>query len=344
MSLVVQSNYNDDRTMKVVGKNKSILPKERNVLLPSSLLTSSLPKPKPFLKWAGGKSQLIEQMSNYFPQGLADGSIHRYVEPFIGGGAIFFYLASNYEEIKEFYLFDINPELILAYRTIQQSVEELIEELSRIQTEYFSLCLQEQVKYFYKIRTSFNLHKQEIDFHKYSSSWIQRAAQTIFLNRTCYNGLFRVNSKGYFNVPVGRYKNPKICHQENLCAVSQVLKKAVIQLGDFELSKQFSDSSTFIYFDPPYRPISKTSNFTSYSESNFSDTEQLKLNNLFKDLDAGGGKLMLSNSDPKNQDPNDNFFDDIYSEYRIERIKAFRSINSNSSKRGEINELLIMNY
>jgi DNA adenine methylase len=313
------------------------------VLLPS-LLASSLPKPKPFLKWAGGKSKLIEQMSDYFPQGLADGSIHRYVEPFLGGGAVFFYLASNYQEIQEFYLFDINPELIIAYKTIQQHVEELIEELSRIQTEYFPLCLQEQVKYFYKIRNNFNLQKQEIDFHKYSYGWIERTAQTIFLNRTCYNGLFRVNSQGYFNVPVGKYKNPKICNQENLCAVSAALKKAVIQLGDFELSKQFADSSTFIYFDPPYRPISKTSNFTSYSENNFSDTEQLKLNCLFKELDTRDVKLMLSNSDPKNQDPNDNFFDDIYSEYRIERIKASRSINSNSSKRGEINELLIMNY
>jgi DNA adenine methylase len=313
------------------------------MLLPS-LLTSSLPKPRPFLKWAGGKSQLLEQMSHYFPEGLADGSINRYIEPFIGGGAVFFYLASNYQEIQEFYLFDINPELIIAYKTIQKNVEELIEELSRIQTEYFSLSLQEQVQYFYKIRTNFNFRKQEIDIHNYSFAWIQRTAQTIFLNRTCYNGLFRVNSKGYFNVPVGRYKNPKICNQENLCAVSEVLKKAVIQLGDFELSKEFSNSSTFVYFDPPYRPISKTSNFTSYSENNFNDTEQLKLNILFKDLDAGGGKLMLSNSDPKNQDQNDNFFDDIYSQYRIERIKASRSINSNSSKRGEINELLIMNY
>ncbi|NJL63633.1 MAG: DNA adenine methylase [Methylacidiphilales bacterium] len=329
--------------MKVVEKNKSLLPKERNKLLPS-LLTSSLPKPKPFLKWAGGKSQLLEQMSYYFPQGLADGSINRYVEPFIGGGAVFFYLASNYQQIQEFYLFDINPELIIAYKTIQQNVEDLIEELSRIQTEYFSLSLHEQVQYFYKIRTNFNSRKQEIDIHNYSFAWIERTAQTIFLNRTCYNGLFRVNSKGYFNVPVGRYKNPKICNQENLYAVSEALKKAVIQLGDFELSKQFSGSSTFTYFDPPYRPISKTSNFTSYSENHFSDTEQLKLNSLFKDLDSSGVKLMLSNSDPKNQDQNDNFFDDIYSKYRIERIKASRSINSNSSKRGEINELLIMNY
>ncbi|MEA5570058.1 DNA adenine methylase [Calothrix sp. UHCC 0171] len=313
-------------------------------MLLSSLSTSSLPKPKPFLKWAGGKGKLIEQMSHYFPQGLIDGSIKRYVEPFIGGGAVFFYLASNYEDIKEFYLFDINPELILAYQTIQQNVEELIEELSSLQTEYFSLSSQEQTQYFYKIRTNFNSQKQEIDFHNYSPSWIQRTAQIIFLNRTCYNGLFRVNSKGYFNVPVGRYKNPKICNKENLFSVSEVLKKAVIKLGDFELSKQFSDSSTFTYFDPPYRPISKTSNFTSYSENNFSDTEQLKLSRLFKQLDAIGVKLMLSNSDPKNQDQNDNFFDDIYSEYKIERIKAARSINSNSSKRGEIKELLIMNY
>lgn len=313
----------------------------------SSLLTStSHLHPKPFLKWAGGKTQLLPSISRYLPNGLQDGSITKYVEPFLGGGAVFFYIATNYPHVQEYYLYDINPELIIAYQTIKMSVDSLIGELLKLEDRYRVLSLQEKINLFYQIRSDFNQGKKSVNYHDFSQKWVQRTAQMIFLNRTCYNGLFRVNSQGYFNVPIGRYKNPTICNQQNLLAVSQVLQKTTIILaGDFELIKDVADNpSTFVYFDPPYRPISQTANFTAYSESVFDDEQQMRLLRLFRYLDEQGAKLMLSNSDPKNQDENDDFFDNIYANYYIQRIPAIRSINSNSLKRGKINEILIMNY
>lgn len=316
----------------------------------SSLLASpcKAPKPflpKPFLKWAGGKSQLLQQISNYLPEALANGSITTYIEPFLGGGAVFFYIAANYPQVREYYLLDVNPELILAYKTIQLDVERLIRELVVLEQDFISLSLPERINFFYRIRSLFNQQKININFSDYSHDWVQRTAQIIFLNRTCYNGLFRVNSRGYFNVPAGRYKNPTICNRENLRAVSRVLEKATIQLGDFSLIEEVANyTSSFIYFDPPYRPISKTANFTAYSANVFNDEEQLRLSKLFHDLDKNGAKLMLSNSDPKNLDETDNFFDDMYRDYRIERVQAARAINSKSNKRGHISEVLIMNY
>ncbi|MBD2777985.1 DNA adenine methylase [Iningainema tapete] len=300
--------------------------------------------PRPFLKWAGGKGQLIEQISKFFPKELLDGSIKRYIEPFIGGGAVFFHFADNYPSIEEFYIFDINPELILAYKTIQNHAEELGELLQKIQNKYWSLNPEERSKYFYQVRTYFNQQRLQTDFENYSDSWVERTAQIIFLNRTCFNGLFRVNLKGDFNVPFGKYKNPTICDLNNLMAVSALLKKTQIFHGDFTLSQEFVDSKTFVYFDPPYRPISKTSNFTSYSQGSFDDTDQLRLRNFFSELNSLGAKLLLSNSDPKNVDEDDIFFETNYAKYRIEKIKAFRNINSKAEKRGQINELLIMNY
>jgi DNA adenine methylase len=298
---------------------------------------------RPFLKWAGGKGQLLEQMSDFLPRGLIDGSIKRYVEPFIGGGAMFFYIASTYTNL-EFFIFDINPELILAYKTIKQDVNALGEMLLKIQSLYWSLSDKDKSQYFYQVRESFNSQKSKIDFNCFSSSWIERTAQIIFLNRTCFNGLFRVNSQGKFNVPIGRYKKPKICNLENLQAVSSVLQNTQIELGDFTICKKLIDSDTFVYFDPPYRPISNTANFTSYSETNFDDNEQLRLRNFFHDLNLSGAKLLLSNSDPKNQNEQDNFFEDAYQAYQIQRVKASRNISSNSLTRGQLNELLIMNY
>lgn len=325
----------------VVQKNYESSVKERpSVTISSSAKNSSI---RPFLKWAGGKGQLLEQMSNFLPRGLIDGSIKRYVEPFIGGGAMFFYIASTYTNL-EFFIYDINPELILAYKTIKQDVNTLGEMLLKIQSEYWSLSEQDKSQYFYQVRDSFNLRKSQIDFNRFSDSWIERTAQIIFLNRTCFNGLFRVNSQGKFNVPIGRYKKPKICNLENLQAVSSILQNTQIEIGDFTNCKNLINSDTFVYFDPPYRPISSTANFTSYSENNFDDNEQLRLRNFFNDLNLSGAKLLLSNSDPKNQNEQDNFFEDAYQTYRIERVKASRNISSNSSTRGQINELLIMNY
>ncbi len=299
--------------------------------------------PKPCLKWAGGKGQLLEQLEPFFPQELAQGSIQRYIEPFVGGGAVFLHIANTYN-VSEFYIFDINPELILAYQTIQKNVEDLIEILDNLQQHYFSLEEEKRKQYFYQIRSDFNQKRHQINFESYNLDWLERTAQLIFLNRTCYNGLFRVNAKGEFNVPFGRYKNPRICDRDNLRLLAQLLQKTHIQQGDFTECAKFVNHQSLVYFDPPYRPISQTANFKSYSPNQFNDFEQLRLRDFFTYLDQKKAKLILSNSDPKNQDPTDDFFETAYAHYRIEKIQAARSINSKSSKRGKINELLILNY
>ena len=298
---------------------------------------------KPFLKWAGGKSQLLEQINQYLPDELEKGLITRYVEPFVGSGAVFFYIAKLYD-ISDFFILDVNEELILAYKTIQNNVEELIDILSGIQIKYLSLDETKKKDYYYYIRSLFNLQRNKLDFQRYNQDWVERTAQLIFLNRTCFNGLFRVNSKGYFNVPMGRYKNPLICNPENLREVSKILQKTQIHCGDFTDCEKWVDAQTFVYFDPPYRPISNTADFTAYSKYNFDESEQFRLRDFFNLLAGKGAKLMLSNSDPKNENQNDDFFEIAYQDYRIERVKANRNINSNAQKRGQINELLIMNY
>lgn len=298
---------------------------------------------KPFLKWAGGKGQLLEQIDNFLPNELEDGTITRYLEPFVGSGAVFLYLAKSYK-IEEFFILDINEELILAYKTLQKDVEKLIEFLSNLQERYLLLDEDKRKKYYYDLRSLFNLQRKTIDFQNYSQEWIERTAQLIFLNRTCFNGLYRVNNQGDFNVPMGKYKNPLICNSENLRAIAQILQKTQIHCGDFTDCEQWVNERTFIYFDPPYRPISKTSDFTSYSKYNFDDSEQLRLRDFFEQLHKKKAKLILSNSDPKNENPNDDFFEMAYQDYRIERVKASRNINSNAQKRGKINEILILNY
>lgn len=298
---------------------------------------------RPFLKWAGGKSQLIKEIDKLLPEELNQGKINRYIEPFVGGGAVFLYIA-QLGKIEEFFICDINPELILAYKTIQKNVEDLIKLLSKLQDKYLSFDAEERKQYFYQIRSQFNLQRQQIDFHTYYPDWVERTAHLIFLNRTCFNGLFRVNSKGEFNVPIGRYKQPKICHADNLRAVAQILKNTQIHYGDFTASEAFVDHRSLVYFDPPYRPLNKTANFTSYSQEIFDDSSQLRLRDFFRVLDHKGAKLILSNSDPKNENLEDNFFEVAYAEYHIKRVKAQRTINSKSTRRGRIYELLIRNY
>jgi len=298
---------------------------------------------KPFLKWAGGKNQLLEQIKKNLPDELASGSITRYIEPFIGGGAVLFHIA-QFPEIEDFFISDINADLVLAYKTIQINVEDLITFLAEIQSKYLSLNEEERQKYFYHTRLQFNSERERINFQNYHNSWIKRTAQIIFLNRTCFNGLFRVNSQGDFNVPVGRYKKPTICDPNNLRAVAQVLQKTQIHCGDFTECEEFVNEQSLVYLDPPYRPISKTANFTSYSEKTFDDSEQLRLRDFFKLLDRKGAKILLSNSAPQNEEVTENFFEKAYQEYQIKIVRATRNINSNGSKRGMINELLIMNY
>jgi len=298
---------------------------------------------KPFLKWAGGKGQLIEAFSRFYPEELKTGKIIHYYEPFIGGGAVFFDVAQQFE-IKSATLYDINEELVLAYRVIQNDVDSLISVLEDFKKKYEKLNDEKRTEFYYGVRDSFNLEKGKINFAAYSKKWVKRAAQIIFLNRTCFNGLFRFNSKGEFNVPQGKYKNPKILDEQNLQKVSEILQIAEIKRADFSGMENDFQEKAFVYFDPPYRPISKTSGFTAYSSNSFGDAEQIRLAGLFSKLNKKGAKLMLSNSDPKNTDTDDNFFDDLYKSYFIYRIPAKRIINSNANKRHAINEIVVTNY
>jgi DNA adenine methylase len=299
---------------------------------------------KPFLKWAGGKSQLLKTLEKLYPDSLKKGECSHYIEPFMGGGAVYFDIIQKYP-IKSSYLSDINPEIVIAYKVIQQSVDTLIEQLDELSTKYYALSQEKQKQFFYQIRDDYNLQRSEINFQSYSESWIKRSAMLIFLNKTCFNGLFRTNKRGSFNVPHGKYKNPKILNQDNLKAVSTALQIADIRLTDFEESLEAVKDNSFIYFDPPYRPLNKTSNFTAYSAFEFDDIQQRRLADFYKKLHNNHKTyLMLSNSDPKNEDPLDEFFDNLYQEFNIQRVLATRMINSNANKRGAIYELIITNY
>lgn len=298
---------------------------------------------KPFLKWAGGKGQLLQKFQKLYPRELKSKKIKNYYEPFLGSGAVFFDIAQNYD-IENAFLYDINEELILTYQVIQKDVSKLIEFLYRYQRFYLKLNKKQREKYFYEQRANYNLQKFNIDYEKYSDAWIPIAAQTIFLNKTCFNGLYRVNSKGEFNTPAGEYENPTICDEYNLLSVSKVLELAIIKKADFRQLRRDLKTNSFVYFDPPYRPISKTANFTSYSKHDFTDEEQIELKNLFEYIHKKGEYVMLSNSDPKNHDKKDDFFDRLYGEFKIVRIPAKRIINSNAAKRGAINEIVVTNY
>lgn len=298
---------------------------------------------RPFLKWAGGKTQLLEQFQKYFPDELKNGLIHNYYEPFLGSGAIFFFIAQNYP-IRKAFLSDINEDLVLTFLVVQNYVYELIDELDLLKRRYIEKNDPERENIFYEIRNEFNIERKKINYNKLGSDWVRRAAQLIFLNKTCFNGLFRLNRKGEFNVPFGKYKNPKIFDQENLLNANNVLQIAEIFITDFEKIKEKMNDDFFIYFDPPYRPISTTASFTSYSKYDFTDEDQKRLAKFYSELGINGNKLMLSNSDPKNENPHDDFFDRLYGQFNITRVQANRMINSNGEKRGKINELLITNY
>ena len=242
------------------------------------------------------------------------------------------------------FIADINAELILAYRTIQQDVEALIAELAEIEERYLPLSRPRRNDFYYEQRDIYNADRTAINYDSFQEAWIKRTAQLIFLNKTCYNGLFRVNSQGEYNVPFGRYKNPTICDASNLRAVSALLQRVLIHYGHYSDCADMIDEATLVYFDPPYRPISATANFTAYSPLTFDDSQQLELAQFYRRLDRQGAILLLSNSDPKNIDPDDGFLEDAYEGFRIERVQARRRINRNAEKRGPINELLILNY
>ena len=292
---------------------------------------------KPFVKWAGGKSSLIPQITKYFPLELKNNQIEKYVEPFVGGGAVLIDILQKYD-IKQAYAFDINKDLINCYNVIKYKVEDLIQKLDKKEKEFLSLEIDGRQKCFYNIRTKYNSYflNTELD--------VERASEFIFLNRTCFNGLYRVNKSGKFNVPFGKYKNPTICDSRNLSNLSILFKNTIFKYGDYKESESLIDENTFVYFDPPYRPLSVTSGFTSYTKEDFNDENQKELAKYYNKLNVKNAKLMLSNSNPKNTDENDDFFENIYKGFNINEVSAKRMINSNAKGRGEISELLITNY
>ena len=296
---------------------------------------------RPFLKWAGGKRQLLTEIEVHLPQKLD--SYDTYIEPFIGGGAVLFRFLST-RSFKRMIALDINPELILCYQMIQLDVDSVVKVLDKMKNEYPAFENREARKeYFYGIRSDWNSIDSNV-FKLSKEKKIIRVAQTIFLNKTCFNGLFRVNSKGKFNVPIGSYKNPTICDEENLLNVSKAIQNVEFHNCEYSKIKQFLGEQTFVYFDPPYRPLSTSSSFTSYSKSGFNDENQQELAALCIDLNQLSVSFLLSNSDPKNTDANDNFFDDLYSQFNIYRVHANRAINSKGSGRGKITEILVQNY
>ena len=292
---------------------------------------------RPFVKWAGGKGGLISQLNKFYPFELEDGIIDRYVEPFVGGGAVLIDILQKYD-VKEAYAFDINKDLINCYNVIKYNVEELINELDKKEKEFLKLEEEERQIYFYDVRKEYNSYKLEEGLN------VKRASEFIFLNRTCFNGLYRVNKNGQFNVPCGKYKNPTICDSKNLRNLSKLIQNVVFAYGDYKKSNEVVNNNTFVYFDPPYRPLSITSGFTSYTKEDFNDENQKELANYYKELSLKNAKLMLSNSNPKNTNKEDNFFEDIYKGFNINEVSAKRMINANSKGRGEISELLIINY
>jgi DNA adenine methylase len=299
---------------------------------------------RPFLKWAGGKTQLLSQFDNYYPSELRKGKIKNYIEPFLGGGAVFFLLSQKYN-FENIHLSDLNKDLILTYRVVQQKPYELLDFLEKYQNEYDQTTQEKRNDLFLTIRQLFNFQRLKINYKKLEDNWVLRAAQFIFLNKTCFNGLFRLNSKGEFNVPYGKYATAMILDEVNILAVSQSLNNVEITHGSYLDCFDKANENTLVYLDPPYRPISKTASFTTYVGSEFTDREQLQLAQFFRKMDIQkGAKLMLSNSDPTTQNPDDNFFEKAYSGYQLYKVFANRAINNDGTKRGKINELLITNY
>ena len=289
---------------------------------------------KPFVKWVGGKSQLLNEIRRKYPQ-----NIEKYCEPFVGGGAVLFDILQTFQP-SEVLINDINKELINTYSQVKNNCEELILQLNELQETYKKLSQEERKILFYEKRNRYN----EIKINDNEIEDLEKAALFIFLNKTCFNGLYRVNSKGFFNVPFNNAKNPLICDEDNLRSCSYLLQNVTLKVGDYKECDSFIDEMTFVYIDPPYRPLTQTAAFTSYSENQFSDKEQIELAQFIEKLSTNGATVVASNSDPKNSDENDNFFDELYADFEIERVFASRMVNSKGNGRGVIKELLIANF
>lgn len=293
-------------------------------------------KAKPFLKWVGGKGQLIKQLKTLLPENFEERENVTYIEPFVGGGAMFFYMLQMYPNIKSAIINDINPDLTLCYQVVRDEPTKLIESLNDIQAEYYALRTEDE-------RKTFFLQQREL----FNSKLLDKIGNTtlfFFLNRTCFNGLYRVNKAGKFNVPFGKYATPTICDASTIYADSKLLQNVEIMTGDFEKTFEKIKGDTFFYFDPPYRPLSNTSSFNDYTKEDFNDEAQIRLKLFCDRLNEIGVDFMLSNSDCLGKDGTDRFFDDLFINYKIERVWASRNINAIASKRGKLTEIVVNNY
>lgn len=290
---------------------------------------------KPFIKWVGGKGQLIEQLEALLPADFNNWENVTYIEPFVGGGAMLFYMLKAHTNIRRAVINDINPKLTTCYNIIKNNPQVLIESLRQIQDEYYALDTEERQKeFFLEKRDVFNEEQDEIAM----------STLFIFLNRTCFNGLYRENRKGNFNVPFGRYARPTICDEETIMQDSEALQRVEILTGDYSQTLNMADGNTLFYFDPPYRPLSNTSSFNDYTKQPFNDDAQIRLKEFCDIVTGAGYSFMLSNSDGLGKNGTDRFFDNLYRNYHIERVWARRNVNANGSKRGLLTEILVHNY
>lgn len=296
---------------------------------------------KPIIKWVGGKTQLLNTINDNLPQNISH--FNTYMEPFIGGAAVLFYIVPKLPNIKNVFINDLNYKLTNLYTVVKNKHLKLINQLKTIQEEYRKS--EDPKMFYYNTRDSFNIY----DMNMEPDADVLHAAEFIFLNKTCFNGLYRENSKGEFNVPWNKNVNVCICDEENIKAVHNFFIKYNVQISTGTYNEFFKDKelyikNAFVYMDPPYRPITKSSAFTSYTKSGFNDNNQKELKVWVDILNSNCAYCMLSNSDPKNSDVNDTFFDDLYSDYNIIRVNAKRSINSKGNGRGSITEILVKNY
>ena len=293
---------------------------------------------KPFLKWAGGKTQLLNEIQENIPIEIKKAKKFNYVEPFVGSGAVFFTMVRLFRnKLNKIIINDINKNLINVFKVIKENPLELINRLEILKNKYYSLSEVGRELFFYQKRDEYNSTILEVDN-------IKKSTLFILLNKLCFNGLYRENSKGKFNVPFGKYKNPQIYDKKTIIADSEILNNVEIINLDYKKTLGYLDDAlTLYYLDPPYKPISLTSSFNSYSKDNFDDNEQERLKIFCDELTKKNIYFILSNSDMQNIDKKNVYFDTLYGNYSIKRVTAKRAINSNAKKRGEINELLIHN-
>lgn len=299
-------------------------------------LAEIMTRGKPFIKWVGGKGQLIEQLEALLPADFDAWNNVTYIEPFVGGGAMLFHMLQMHPNIQSAVINDINPDLTICYTVVRDKPMELLEVLSELQREYYALEDEEVRKqYFLERRARYNTRVL---------ADVENSALFLFLNRTCFNGLYRVNKSGLFNVPFGKYIAPTICDERTILADSRLLQNVEILTGDFEQTFDKIGERTLFYLDPPYRPLSATSSFNDYAKEGFHDPEQIRLKEFCDRIADTGSSFMLSNSDGLAKDGNDRFFDELYKNYDIERVWASRNVSANASKRGKLTEILVRNF